>query len=198
MIIAGASNLGLETLAILLQNGFTDDVIFFDSNPQKEGMLFDRYKVCTQELEITAYIEKNPEFVVAIGHPRLRERMYKKMLAWGGKPVNVIAKNAHLFPFLESFKGCIIEPGAGLSHSITMGEGCAIHINCTIGHAVKLGKFVNIGPGANVVGPCTIDDYAYIGVGAIVLPGVHIGKNAIISAGALVKQDVADFDTFGL
>lgn len=198
MIIAGASNLGLETLAVLLENGFKSDVIFFDSDPKKEGVLFNKYRVLTQEPKIKAYIERNPEFVVAIGHPRLRERMYKKILAWGGEPVNVISKNAHVFPFLNSFKGCIIEPGAGLSHSVTMGEGCAIHINCTIGHAVKLGKFVNIGPGANVVGPCIIDDYAYIGVGAIVLSGVQIGKNAIVSAGALVNQDVADFETFGL
>lgn len=198
MIIAGASHLGMETLAVLLENGFKNEIVFYDTDIKKQGLIYHKYKIITDELQIKNYIKTNPDFVVAIGHPRLRGRMYNKMLALGGNPVNVVSNNAHLFPFLEPFMGCIIEPGAGISHDVRIGNGCAIHINCTIGHAIKMGKFVNIGPGANVVGPCVIDDFAYIGVGAIVLPGVHIGKYAIISAGSVVNRDVAEYETYGL
>jgi len=197
MIIVGAANLGLEVLSILLTNKYEGKIVFFDTDKTKEGLLFNQFPVITDEEEIKKELKRHKDFVVAIGHPRLRERMYNKMLIWGGSPTNIISNHAHLFTFLKPFKGCIIEPGAGISHSTELGEGCAIHINCTIGHAVKLGKFVNVGPGANIVGPCVIDDYAYIGVGAIVLPNVHIGKNAIISAGAIVKNNVADNDTYG-
>ncbi|MGQ9846168.1 MAG: PglD-related sugar-binding protein [Bacteroidales bacterium] len=196
MIIVGAANLGLEVLAILLANKYSGKIVFYDTDKAKEGILYNQYSVITSEAQIKQELKINNDFIVAIGHPRLRERMYNKMLALGGNPTNVISTNAHLFTFLNPFKGCIIEPGAGISHSVEIGEGCAIHINCTIGHAVKLGKFVNIGPGANVVGPCVISDYAYVGVGAIILPNVHIGKNAIISAGSLVNRDVDDFETF--
>ena len=196
MIIAGAANLGLEVLAILLANKYSGKIVFFDTDKAKEGMLYNQFRVITDEMQIKQELKTNNDFIVAIGHPRLRERMYNKLLAWGGTPTNVISNNVHLFTFLNPFKGCIIEPGAGISHSTEIGDGCAIHINCTIGHAVKLGKFVNIGPSANIVGPCVISDYAYIAVGAIILPHVHIGKNAIISAGALVNRNIADFETF--
>lgn len=198
MIIAGASNLGLEVLAILLDNKYSGNIIFFDTDPKKEGILHQQFPVIANEERLKELLKQDSDFIVAIGHPRLRERMYKKMLALGGTPANVISKEAHLFTFLKPFQGCIIEPGAGVSHSAVLGEGCAIHINCTIGHEVKLGKFVNIGPGANVVGPCVIEDFSYIGVGAIILPNVRIGKNAIISAGAIVRTNISDFDTFGL
>lgn len=196
MIIAGAANLGLEVLAILLANKYSDKIVFFDTNKAKEGIFYNQFPVITDEVQIKEELKINNDFIVAIGHPRLRERMYNKLLAWGGSPTNVISNNAHLFTFLAPFNGCIIEPGAGISHSTEMGEGCVIHINCTIGHAVKLGRFVNIGPNANVIGPCVISDYSYIGVGAIILPNIHIGKNAIISAGALVNRDIADYETF--
>lgn len=196
MIIVGAGSLGLETLSILLENGYNNSLLFYDSNPAKKGIIYDKFPVITNDEELKKVLTHDNEFVVGIGHPRLRERMYNKLIAWGGNPVNVISKDTHIFPFNKPFTGCIVEPGAGISHSTEIGEGCAMHINCTIGHAVKIGKFVNIGPGTNVVGPCIIDDYAYISVGAVVLPNIKIGKYAIITANKLADRDISDYETF--
>jgi len=196
MIIVGAGSLGFEILSVLLENGYKKEIIFYDANPVKKGIIFDKFPVITDDEELNNVLSRDNEFVVGIGHPRLRERMYNKLISMGGNPVNVISKKAHVFPFNKSFTGCILEPGAGISHSTEIGEGCAIHINCTIGHAVRIGKFVNIGPGANVVGPCVIDDFAYISVGAVVLPNIRIGKYAIVTANKLADRDVADYETF--
>lgn len=197
MIIAGAGALGLETLAILIDDGFDDEIVFFDDNPAKSNvLLYNRYRVITHESEQQEYVKLYPHFVVSIGHPRLRARKYEQMLKWGGIPVNVISKKAHVFPFSEPFEGCIIEPSAGISHGVKMGKSCAIHINCTVGHSVHLGDFVNIGPGANVVGPCSIDSFTYVSVGAVVHPHVKIGKFAFIGSNVVVNRDVADYETF--
>jgi sugar O-acyltransferase (sialic acid O-acetyltransferase NeuD family) len=196
MIIVGAGGLGLEVLFVLMENGFNKDIFFFDTNPQKNGLLFEKYPITHEESSLKELIKKDSDFIVGIGHPRLRERMFNKFLSLDGTPTNVISKYAHLSPFLESFNGCIVEPGVGVSHGTHIGTGCAFHINCTIGHSVQLGKFVNIGPGANVVGPCIIEDYAYISVGAIVLPNIRIGKHAIISANVVANRDVADYELF--
>lgn len=196
MIIVGAGNLGFETLAILLENGYNKNIIFYDTNLAKKGVLFDKYPVITNDDVLSNVLVQDKEFVVGVGHPRLRERMYKKLISMGGTPVNVISNKAHIFPFNKSFAGCIIQPGVGISHSTEIGECCAIHINCTIGHSVKIGKFVNVGPGVNIVGPCVIDDFAYISVGAVILPNTKIGKYAIVTANKLVSNDIADFETF--
>ncbi len=142
------------------------------------------------------YIQNDSDFIVSIGHPRLREKKYLQMLQLGGNPVNVVSNNAYVFPYLKTFCGCIIEPSAGISHGVEMGESCAIHINCTVGHEVKMGKFVNVGPGANIVGPCKIGNYVYISVGAVVLPNVNIGNNAFIGSNVVVNRDIAEYETF--
>jgi FlaA1/EpsC-like NDP-sugar epimerase len=80
MIIVGASNLGLETMAILLKDNYPNSIIFYDTNSQKKGMLFNKFPVITDENELLQYMQNDKEFVVAIGHPRYRERMYKKLL----------------------------------------------------------------------------------------------------------------------
>lgn len=196
MIIVGAGSLGFEILSVLLENGYEKEIIFYDANSAKKGIVFDKFSVITDEEELKNILIRDNEFVVGIGHPRLRERMYNKLISIGGKPVNVISKDAHIFPFNKTFNGCIIELGAGISHSTEIGEGCAIHINCTIGHAVRIGKFVNIGPGTNVVGPCIIEDFSYISVGAVVLPNIRIGKYAVVTANMLADRDVADYETF--
>jgi|GEM_PF-672757 sugar O-acyltransferase (sialic acid O-acetyltransferase NeuD family) len=197
MIIVGAGALGLETLGILLDNNYTGDIIFFDDNPQKNNLLiFNKYKVINDENELLNYMQNDRDFIVSIGHPRLREKKYLQMLKLGCNPVNLISKKAILFPFIKPFSGCIIEPFAGISHGVEIGESCAIHINCTIGHEVKMGKFVNVGPGANIVGPCKIGNYVYISVGAVVHPHVIIGDYAFIGSNVVVNRNIAEFETF--
>ncbi len=196
MIIAGAGGLGLEIMSVLIDNGYTNEIFFYDKNPKKGGVLFNEFPVITDDESLQEVLIKNPNFIVGIGHPRLRERMYNKLLMLGGTPVNVVSKRASVFQYLEPFQGCFIEPGSGISHGTILGTGSAIHINSTIGHSVKLGKFANIGPGANIVGPCVIDDYAYISVGAIVLPNITVGKYAIVAANKVAHRDIADYELF--
>ncbi len=195
MIIVGEGALGLETLAILITDGYQKPVVFYDDNATKAGSLYG-HKVITDEKELIQYLSEDNEFIVSIGHPRLRAKKYQKLLDLGGIPVNVVSKKAHIFPMLNQFDGCIIEPSAGISHGVKMGKGCAIHINCTVGHQVELGNFVNVGPGANVVGPCKIGDYSYISVGAVVHPHVTIGQYAFIGSNVVVNRDVADYETY--
>lgn len=195
MIIVGAGALGLETLGVLIDNNFSDEIVFFDDNPKKDKLIFNSFRIISSKEELVSCIKKNPDFVVSIGHPRIREKKYLEMIKLGGNPVNVISNKAHVFPYLKPFYGCIIEPSAGISHGVEMGEGCAIHINCTIGHEVKMGKFVNVGPGANIVGPCIIGNYTYISVGAIVLPNIRIGNNVLIGSNVVVNKNIADYET---
>ncbi len=195
MIIVGAGALGLETLAILINNGFQGEIVFFDDDKQKSGLLYN-YRIINSEDDLKRYLTIDNKFIVSIGHPRMRGMKYNRMLELGAIPVNVVSKYAFIFPMLEPFEGCIIEPSAGISHGVKLGKGCAIHINSTVGHQVVLGDFVNIGPGANVVGPCKIGHYSYISVGAIIHPGVVIGNYTFIGSNVVVTRDVADYETF--
>ncbi len=197
MLIIGTGGLGKEVLGILITDSYSKEIVFYDENINAPDLLYNKFKIIKSEHELKNYLTNvSPDYISAIGHPRIREKLSLKIENMGGIPANVISKTSFVFPFLEIFEGCIIQPGAGLSHGIKVGKGNAIHINSTIGHNVKLGKFVNIGPNATIIGPCEIDDYAYISAQATILPKIRIGKNAIISANCIVNKDVQDNETY--
>lgn len=196
MLIAGAGALGKEVLGILIGNSYNNEIVFYDEKPDASLLVFGKYRILSGETEVRSYFSSaSKEFVSAIGHPRLREKISVRMKSLGGILGNVVYKGCYIHPVTDGYSGCIIQPGAGISFGVTIGEGCAIHANSTIGHNVVLGKFVNIGPNASVIGPCVIGDYAYISAGATVLPNVRIGKNAIVGPNILIRNDVRDFET---
>ena len=197
MLIAGTGGLGKEILGILIDNAYSDTIVFYDENKKAPDYIFDIFKVIKSETDLKKYFsEISNKFIVGIGHPRIREKVYNRLKKQGGIYTNVVSKSSHVFQFNDEFQGCIIQPGAGISHGVKIDMGSAIHINATIGHSVIIGKFVNLGPSTTIIGPCRIGDYAYISAQATILPNVTVGKNAIISAGCVVKRNVEDNETY--
>ncbi|GAB4285839.1 MAG: dTDP-4-amino-4,6-dideoxy-D-glucose acetyltransferase VioB [Marinilabiliales bacterium] len=198
MVIAGAGGLGIEIMGFLILDGYNKPICFYDDNKNRASILYNKFPVYHKSDELITFFNKNGyNFITGIGNPRIREKLTKKIIGYGGKLTNAVSLRAAVFPYTDIPPGVIIQPGAALSHGIELSEGDAIHINCTIGHNTKLGKYVNIGPNVSVIGPVEICDYAYIGAHSTIMPGIKIGKQAIIPAGSYVNRNVADYETFG-
>ena len=196
MIIAGAGSAGIETLGIYLSTGKTDVVLFDDKSNTNVEFLGQQYKIISTEEDLLCEISRNPEFCVAVGNPRMREKLFERLVALGGEPTNIM-NTKFLYSISDlSQNGSIIQPGVNISYGFEMGKSCMIHANSTIGHKVKLGNFINIGPSCAIIGPCEIGDYSYIGAGSVILPHHKIGRNVIVSAGSVVDRDLADYETF--
>ncbi|HOY31906.1 MAG TPA: acetyltransferase [Bacteroidales bacterium] len=194
MIIAGAGSAGRETLGILVKYlNYPGEVVFYDDNKNIPPVINGEYKVIKDEESLKRHVKKDPSFCVAIGNPRLRERVFKKFVQMGAEAVNVISSNVFCLSQIEN-NGTIIQPGAVLSFDVKIGKSCMIHAHCTIGHKVEIGDFVNTGPLVSIIGPAQIGDFCYIGAGAVILPNIEIGKHVIISAGSIVKRNVQDYE----
>jgi len=194
MLIVGTGGLGKEVLSFMLGSDFpAEKLLFYDENPNAAEMLYGRFRVLKTEEDLTKHFQKDADFIVGIGHPRIREKLVIKMEKIGGRYANAIFRGSYVFHYNETPEGIIIQPGVGISHNVSFGRGCAIHINSTIGHSAKIGKFVNVGPNVSIIGPVEIGDYAYIAAQSVILPNVKIGNNAIVSAGSIVKNDIPDF-----
>ncbi len=193
MIIVGSGSAGKETLGIIKSQS-EEYIIFFDTNP-KEKILWGKYQVISEIKELTKILHKQEKFCIAIGHPRMREKMFKLMLDLGGIPVNVISKNSFILSEIIE-NATIIQPGVCISYDVKIGKSNMIHANSVIGHKVETGNFVNISPMCSIIGPSKIDDFAYIGTGSIINPGVKIGKYAYITPGSIVKKDIKDYETY--
>ena len=94
MIIAGAGSAGIEIFGIYLSTGKTD-VVLYDDNPNINTGLFGNHKIISNEEDLRAELSRNPEFCVTVGNPRMREKLFNKLLALGGVPTNIM--NEKLF-----------------------------------------------------------------------------------------------------
>lgn len=197
MLIVGAGSLGKEILTIMIEDRFPEEIIFYDENPNIPPILYNKYRVINNSSDLKNIFSKGDNrFITAVGSPRLREKLTRKIELLGGSLSSIISKRTTIFNFNDNYSGVIIQPGVGISYDVEIKEGAAIHINSTIGHCVKIGKYVNIGPNATIIGPSSIGDYSYISAQACLLPNITIGKNVIVTAGKVVDSDLPDYQIF--
>lgn len=197
MLIIGTGGQGKEVLGVLLHNEIDDSICFFDEDKNTPALLYDKYKVYHSIDEVKAHFQNNGnQFITAIGHPRIREKLTIKIENAGGKLTSVISSHSFVFQFNDRYDGIIIQPGAVISHAVKIGKSCLLHAHATIGHSVEIGNYVTIGPGVAIIGPTVIGNYCHIGAKAVILPGLKTGNNVIVGAGAVVSRDLRDHETY--
>lgn len=195
MIIIGAGSAGKEALGILISQNETDNLMFFDENPDSTDLVFDKFPVIKCIEELKKELEKDNSFCAAIGNPRKRKKLFDLLLLLGGKPKNIVySKTPTISEFAEN--GTIIQPHVSFSFDVKFGNSCLFHCNSTIGHKVRIGDFVNISPLCSLIGPCEIGNETFIGAGSIILPDIIIGNNVFIPPGSIVNRNLSNFETF--
>lgn len=198
MIIVGAKGFAKEILQIIsVDMKFKDqDIVFFDDiSTDLPNKLFDRFKILTSHDAVVDYLEttKDNRFVLGLGNPFHREKLFKEFVDMGAEPKTVMSKNAEVGSFdVEIGKATAIMSGSILTNSIKIGKGCLININTTIGHDCILGDFIEVSPNVNISGRCTVGNNSSIGTNAIIIPDVKVGNNVIVGAGTVVLKDVPD------
>jgi len=198
MIIVGAKGFAKEILQILSvdMNLPDEKILFFDNVSENlPEKLFGRFIILKTFEAVKDYFSKTNDktFVLGLGIPRNREKMYNIFVDLGGEPKTVIAKKTETGNFdVVIGDGTSIMSGCILTNSITLGKGCLINLNTTIGHDCIIGDFVEVSPNTNISGRCTIGDFSSIGTNAIIIPDVTIGKNVVVGAGTLVLKNVPD------
>lgn len=195
MLVIGAKGFAKEVLEILIQNGEDENLCFYDDiNDDNPPKLYNRFPVLKSLSEAERFFSKvSNKFVIGIGNPVLRKKIYEKFSGIGGNPTTIISKNAEIGSFDNHIEeGVIITSGTIITNSITIKKGAMINISSTIGHDSIIGEFVEVCPNVSISGHCTISDLVFIGTGATILPNIKIGKSSIIGAGAVVTQNVPD------
>lgn len=197
MIIIGAGNLGKHILDQLLFENYSDEIIFFDDNYPENHLVCNRFRVINNLQSLKNYFSQTSnKCIVGIGHPRVREKITKKITEAGGVLTTIISKESHFSNFSETGAGTIIQPGCAISHNTKIGESAIIHAKTLIGHDVKIGNYFSCGSNTNILSPAEIGNYCTIGANVLILPKIKIGNQAIIGAGAVVDRDISDFGSF--
>lgn len=103
----------------------------------------------------------------------------------------------------------LVDPGATLSRTASLGPGVLVHLGANVSSNVRLGDFVRVNVHANVMHDAQVAEAAtiapnavllgnvevgrecYIGAAAVLLPGIVVGDEAVVGAGAVVTKNVA-------
>lgn len=196
MLIIGARGFAKEVLQLVYDANDLKKIAFFDNITKDiDDCLFDKYPVIKSVNQLGVFFGdlKHTDFVLGLGNPLARKKMFDMFLKLGCKPKTVISNNALVGDFDVTIGiGCNIMQGSVITNSITLGKGCLVNSNSTISHDTVLGDFVEISPMANVSGRCHIGSLTFIGASATILPDVNIGKNCIIGAGSVVLNNIPD------
>jgi sugar O-acyltransferase (sialic acid O-acetyltransferase NeuD family) len=194
MVIAGAKGFAKEVMELFAQiNGNEQRIYFFDNiSDNIPDSLFYKYKILKTFDEVAEIFEtESNEFVLGVGTPIIRFKLFKQLEKLGGKLVSAISPYAKIGKHGNDVgKGCSIMTGAIVTSDVKIGIGCLLNLNSTIGHDSVIGDFVELSPGVAISGRCRVGSFSNIGTNATLLPGIEIGENVVVAAGCVVTKNI--------
>lgn len=191
LIIIGAGGDGKVIADIAEKKGYKE-IAFLDDNQEIKTCL--NYPVLGKIENIIKYY--NADFVVAIGNPKIREKIQKKILKEGLNITTLIHPNAVIGRNVSIGKGTVVMAGAVINPDTVIGEGCIINTGSTIGHDNNLSDYVHASSGSHLAGTVSVGKYTWIGVGACVKNNISICDSCMIGAGAVVVKDIMVSGTY--
>jgi sugar O-acyltransferase (sialic acid O-acetyltransferase NeuD family) len=191
MVIIGAKGLAKELLQIVEDSNNTKNLVFFDDiNLDEPTLLYDKYPVLKTEEEVINHFRSDNRFILGLGSPKLRGKLYKRFKAIGGELYNLIDKTTTIGSYVNLGEGLTLMSGVKISNGVKIGKGLLAYYDSIITHDVEIGDFVELSPGCKLLGHVKIGDQVHVGAGAIILSNVIIADNAIVGAGAVVTKNV--------
>lgn len=190
MLIAGAGGHAIEILDILLEQGITDELYFFD-NLTGTTLFQNKYPVLNSFEEAQEHFKKDPRFILGVGNPETRQVLEQQLSDFGGQLTSLRGSDSAISTYanlaeVDVFNFCHIGGNAKIE------RGCLINTGTQVHHEVEIAEFSVINPGAILLGACKIGRLSYIGAHATILPGVQIGDRVTVGAGAVIIRDVPD------
>lgn len=190
MIITGAKGHVKDIITDLAFFNLQGKHFIFDNiSRDLPKVLYEKYILLRTIKEAQEKAAGHP-FMLALGSPVNRKKVFDLFEKNGFAPANFIASNALVSTFASIGKGLNIMPYSSIFSGAKVGDGCLINSYASIHHDVELADFVNVSPGARVLGRAKIGNLVDIGANAVILPDVTIGDNVIIGAGAVVTKDL--------
>jgi sugar O-acyltransferase (sialic acid O-acetyltransferase NeuD family) len=183
LFIIGAGGFSREVLMLLQrEHGFYGFIVV----DQQFGDTF----LCGFPV-FTGFPMSRARFIVAVGDPATREKLWKRALEAGWTPEEaVVAPSATVGPRTEIGPGSVICDGTRVTCDVKIGSSVILNLNSTVGHDSEIGSFSTVSPGALISGNVKISPLSYIGSGAVLREHVKIPSLTVIGMGAVVTKSL--------
>lgn len=191
MVIVGCGGHAKEVLSdgVLLET--YNSIYFFDSvNALNRTEFTHKFDIIQSFEDLSSYNIVERKFILAVGNPNVRKKLFFKFIELGFEPISYFSKNA-LISSKAVIGDCInIMPFASIFDHAKVGIGSLVNSYVSIHHDASVGEFCELSPGARILGHAIVGNNISIGANATILPGIKVGCNSIIGAGAVVTKNV--------
>jgi sugar O-acyltransferase (sialic acid O-acetyltransferase NeuD family) len=151
-------------------------------------------------IPVKPFFHKNDQghfFIVAVGDPKTRERLFNRALAAGLVPCPPVVHPTAWVGDAELGEGSIVCANTSITTNVKVGKSVIINLNCTIGHDAVLKSFVTVSPGANISGNVIVGERSYIGTGATIREKIKVGAQSVLGMGAVLVKELPDGQVWG-
>ena len=169
MIVAGAGGHAFELLDILISEGKTENLVFFDEI-NSHDIFQERFPIIHSDEEVIVHFKKDPNFILGTGNPKVRHTFYQRFTTLGGKLVSVQGKGVAYSNFSSGGDEADIFNLCFIGANTQIGRGCLINTGAQIHHEVSIGDFTEVNPGAVLLGKVEVGSFCSIGANATLNP----------------------------
>ncbi len=195
----------MNDLIIIGAGGFGREVAWLATEARTPfrvlGFLDDRTEIAAADLgeySLLGAVDcwtkyKDTQFAIAIGNPRVRVKIAKRMEAKGEPRFATLIHNSCMHgPECTFADGAIVCAGCILTTNIHVGRHSIVNIGTTVGHDVKIGDFVTIAPNVSISGCVNLADGVEIGTAAAIRQGLSVGKGGMLGMGSTLTKKIPD------
>ena len=191
----------MKEIIIVGGGGFAKEIIWLASSCGRSvrGLLDDNEEAQGNTLSgidvigrVSDWVDfQDCEFIIAIGSPRVRALVYRKMTELGiPKFSTLVHPSVHMSKDVEIGEGSMICAGSILTTEIKLGSHCILNLNVTVGHESELSDFVTVAPMAVISGNVILEECVEIGTGATLRQGLIVSKGAMLGMGGVLTKNI--------
>jgi sugar O-acyltransferase (sialic acid O-acetyltransferase NeuD family) len=190
--VFGTGGFAREVACLLHDLGRGDEIAAFH---EPDDVHTPRTLLDVQVLPQSAFDPSTQQAVVAIGNPRIREKVVGE-LPRRTEFATLIHPSVVMSRWVEVGVGSILCAGCVLTCQITLGSHCHLNLNTTVGHDCSFGDFCTVAPGVNVSGNCTFGQRVDVGTQASFRQQIRICDDVTVGMGAVVVKDIPEPGTY--
>lgn len=194
LIIVGCGGMGREAAWLARGSCSPFDVVgFLDDADVHQGSRINGVPVIGRVSDWIRF--QDTEFVVAVGAPRIRQRLVSTMCCSGApRFASLVHASVIRSPEVPVGEGSIISPGCVIMTAVAVGRHVILNVNSTLSHDTSVGDFCTIAPMVAVSGNVRLGPGTEVGTGACLRDGITLGRGSMAGMGAVVVRDVAARD----
>ena len=193
----------MKDLIIIGGGGFAKEVIWLanDCNRKVKGVLDDSVQTHNKLVQgatvlgnVSSWVDyKDCEFIIAIGSPRVKQKVVEKMLTFGIPYFATLIHPSVRFSNTVSIdEGSIVCAGSIITADVSIGKHNILNLNVTVGHECEFADYVTIAPMVAVSGNVKLQTLVEVGTGAVIRQGLELAEGSMLGMGGILTKNIPE------